>query len=155
MARRPSLCDDSTGEIAQEIGRNNQTLAPTNVPALIKGFVSVRETQAQILQETLQNERFPVTRKEMQRLGKNVPSWLMSLCEEYVISSYTHALEAGSYNVAFSRISMDSPMNDNVKLCLSVMTPRQHRFTQTEANRSHRKGAREACWILGRQGSKY
>ena len=52
----------------------------------------------------------------------------MGLCEEYVLQSYTHALEAGYFGSAFSKINMDSAVNDNVKLCLSVMTDRMQKL---------------------------
>ena len=108
--------------IAQDIGRDNNKEALFHVPQLAKGFVNIRETHAQIQQEVLVNDRCETTRKEIVRLGNNVPSWLMTLCEEYVLESFTKSLEEGHFIVAFSLISMESQVNDNVKLCLSVMT---------------------------------
>ena len=108
--------------IAQDIGENNHEEALFHVPQLAKGFVNIREIHAQIQQEVLVNDRCETTRKEIARLGNNSPSWLMALCEDYVLESFTKSLEEGLFFVAFSPISMDSPANDNVKLRLSVMT---------------------------------
>ena len=101
---------------------NNTRGAMTHVPQLINGFLSIRQTHAQIKQETMCIERCPVTRKDIRRLGENPQSWLMDLCEEYVIQSFAQTPESGFSGAAFPKLGMDSPVNENVKLCLSVMT---------------------------------
>ena len=113
-------------KIASEIAKSNHLGALVHLPSLVDGFVNIRHTQARILGEEgieqLVVDKCEKSGREKNRLGQNPPAWLLELCQDYVITNYTKLFENGFHKVAFNKLDLSSPISDDAKKCLSVIT---------------------------------
>ena len=105
-------------KVSIELSKGNQIGALVHVPDLVDGFLNIRKTKAQISNEPMHVERCLVTNEQIQLMGAKPPTWILNLCEEYILSSYRSTLELGHFAAAFGKISMSSPLNGNVKNAL-------------------------------------
>ena len=114
------------GKISIELGKDNETMAPTHVPDMVPGFLNIRETHGRALGDegafAPNAKMFPKTKKNILRLGNNPPGWLKELRGVYIIETFARSFESEQFAIAFSKIDMSSSISGNAKLRLSVLT---------------------------------
>ena len=111
---------EAVEKIAHEMKKSDSDAAIAYVPDVVTGMKQIRSMQAKIVGDETE-ERANSDKNRMEALGPNPPAWLLDLCEEYVLTWYRKSLENGNYNIAFSKMSITSQMNDKSRLCLSVL----------------------------------
>ena len=123
------------GKIAVEMKTSDANSAMIHVPELVKGMKKIRITQAKIVGDD-REDRMDSDKTRTAILGKTHPSWLLDMCQDYVLASFSKAFESGNFSIAFSKLSMTPSLNENAKLCLSVLNDdkvKTMRSKQTES----------------------
>ena len=88
------------------------------------------------------------TRKQLERLGPKPPSWLMHLCEGYILTFFSKSFECGTFSLGLSKRTMESAINESAKLRFSVLTDARVAIL-------HQKQTDEMCKVLEKEASSW